>query len=175
MYTFKIKDNTPDISILVTRCLLVLAAIGAFVYRSNQPFFINIIVALILLFTGITTKVLIRKIKLKEVVILIIGCFLLLVATHSIILSAIMLLIETIVKKLYRKPEIRINSTGIIINKMLSNKLHPWDEFNNIILKDNLLTLDFNDNKLWQLNIEEDGSRVEEESFNDFCSFNISH
>jgi hypothetical protein len=44
-----------------------------------------------------------------------------------------------------------------------------WDEVNNVILKDGLLTIDFKNNKLFQhiiLNSEED---ISEKEFNEFC------
>lgn len=44
-----------------------------------------------------------------------------------------------------------------------------WDEVNNVILKDGLLTIDFKNNKLFQhiiLNSDED---ISEKEFNDFC------
>ena len=170
MYIFKIKDNTPDINILVSRCLLILASVGALAFRSNQPFLINIVVAILLLLSAICINILLKKFSLDRRWPFIIGSFLLLVATHSIIVSAILLLFDFIIKKLYRQPEVTINTTGVTIKKMLSNNLHLWVEFNNIILKDNLLSLDFKDNKLWQLNLKEDGEAVDENSFNNFCS-----
>lgn len=170
MYTFKIKDNTPDINLLVSRCLLVLAAIGALIFRNNQAFVINLLVSIVLLSGAITANVLVKKYKWNGKLLLLIGSFILIVATHSIIFSAILLLIEFIIKKLYRQPIVEIKIEGVEIKKMLGNKLHLWDEFNNVILKDNLLTLDFKDNNLWQLNILDGDNNIDEGSFNNFCS-----
>lgn len=170
MYTFKIKDNTPDINVLVSRCLLVLGAMGALVFRSNQPFFINILTAIILFSGAMVSNILIIKFKWNRSLPLLIGAFILLIATHSLLISAILLLFELIIHKLYRQPLVIVNTEGVEIKKMLSINLHTWVEFNNIILKDDLLTLDFKDNKLWQLTIMEGGNEVDEGSFNTFCS-----
>ena len=44
-----------------------------------------------------------------------------------------------------------------------------WSELNNIILKDGLLTIDFNNNKFFQQAVDETKSSVNEPEFNDFC------
>jgi len=44
-----------------------------------------------------------------------------------------------------------------------------WNELNNIILKDGLLTIDFKNNRLIQQPIDEKGNKVNEQEFNDFC------
>ena len=173
MYTFKIKDNTPDINLLVSRCLLVLAAIGALIFRNNQPYIINLLVSILLLAGAIAANVLVKKYKWNSSVPLFIGSLILIVATHSVVFSAILLLIDFIIIKLYRQPIVDISIEGVAIKKMLGDKLHLWGEFNNIILKDNLLTLDFKDNNLWQLNIIDGEYIIDEGSFNDFCNKHV--
>lgn len=46
-------------------------------------------------------------------------------------------------------------------------KKYTWDEFANVILKDNLLTLDFKNNRLLQAEIEV--ADINEEAFNTFA------
>ena len=51
----------------------------------------------------------------------------------------------------------------------IMEKTVDWNEVNNVILKDGLLTIDFKNNKLFQqliLNSDED---INEKEFNDFC------
>ena len=45
-----------------------------------------------------------------------------------------------------------------------------WDDLNNIVLKDGLLTIDLSSNKLIQQLIDEKQSTVNEKEFNEFCS-----
>ncbi len=44
----------------------------------------------------------------------------------------------------------------------------PWSKFTNVMLRDNILTLDFKNNKLLQLEIE-DGKKIDEKLFNEFA------
>lgn len=44
-----------------------------------------------------------------------------------------------------------------------------WNDLNNIILKDGLLTIDFKNNRIIQQLIEKDGVGIDERDFNDFC------
>jgi len=44
-----------------------------------------------------------------------------------------------------------------------------WNQLNNLILKDGLLSIDFKNNKLIQLTIDESKNVINEQEFNDFC------
>ena len=170
MYTFNIKDNSPNIDVLVTRCLLALASIASLLYQSNQYFIINVLSAVILFIAAIFVNTLLIKYKVDNRILLIVAAILLFIATHAIIFCAILIVYGLIVKKLYKEPVVNVNTEGVIFKKMFTNPVHAWDEFNNIILKDNLLTLDFKNNKLLQLTIIENETMVDEGSFNHFCS-----
>ena len=66
--------------------------------------------------------------------------------------------------------EIGFSEKEIVINTLLK-KRYRWSEFSNIVLKDGLLTLDFNNNRVWQREVEDDEEDdTSEEEFNDFCS-----
>jgi hypothetical protein len=65
---------------------------------------------------------------------------------------------------------VTISNNGVTIKKLLSNHLHQWNEFSNVIVKDNLLSLDFKSNKLIQLAIEESQPRLDENAFYEFCN-----
>jgi hypothetical protein len=65
--------------------------------------------------------------------------------------------------------EIGFSDKEIIINSLFK-KRYRWNQFNNIILKDSLLTLDFTSNRLLQREIEDDEeSEADEDEFNDYC------
>lgn len=68
----------------------------------------------------------------------------------------------------HKKLVVDISNKKIIIPYAMQKAI-DWNEVNNVILKDGLLTIDFKNNKLFQqliLNSEED---VNEKEFNDFC------
>lgn len=48
-------------------------------------------------------------------------------------------------------------------------KNFQWNELNNVILKDGILTIDFKNNKLIQQTIDENSSSINEKEFNEFC------
>ncbi len=170
MYTFKIKDNSPNIDVLVTRGLLALASIASLLYQSNQYFFINVLSAVILVTAAIFVNTLLVKYKVDNRIVLIVAAILLFIATHAIIFAVVIIVYGLIVKKLYKEPVVNVNTEGVIFKKMFATPVHAWNEFNNIILKDNLLTLDFKNNKLLQLTILENETSIDEGSFNHFCS-----
>jgi len=68
-----------------------------------------------------------------------------------------------------RQPlEIGVSDDQVVINTFF-RKRYKWNELSNVVLKDNLLTLDFKNNKILQKEIEPHLSNVDEESFNEFC------
>lgn len=51
----------------------------------------------------------------------------------------------------------------------LFKKKYNWSDFNNVILKDNLLTLDFKNNRIYQRETIDEESDCDEDEFNSFC------
>ena len=64
--------------------------------------------------------------------------------------------------------EIGFTEQGITINTLFKT-YHKWSEFNNIVLKDNLLTLDYKNNKLLQRETIDEEGDAEEDEFNNYC------
>lgn len=60
-------------------------------------------------------------------------------------------------------------STQFIMFDNLLKKKYSWSDFNNIVLKDNILTLDFKNNRLFQKETIDDESDCDEDEFNEFC------
>ncbi len=170
MYSFKIKDNSPDINVVVSRCLLALAGITSFLSTNSKYYFINIIIAVVLLLAATFLKLLLNRLKLTTQVLIIIVAVLSFIAIRSLPFAALLILYALIVKKLYISPGITIDVDRIIITKIFNKPVHYWTEFNNIILKDEVLTLDFKNNKLLQLNVIEAYKEFDEQNFNTFCS-----
>jgi hypothetical protein len=66
--------------------------------------------------------------------------------------------------------EIGFADNEIVFNSLLK-KRYDWKQFSNIMLKDGLLTLDFNNNRILQREVEDDEEDdASEEEFNDYCS-----
>lgn len=149
--------------------MLALAAIAALVYRTDNYYFLNLLSATVLLVIAVFIKLLLVKFKVNNFILLSLAAVVLFIATRSISFGVILLVYGYLVKFLYKESYIEINNEGVFIKKLFGKPLHRWNEFSNIILKDNLLTLDFKNNKLIQLNIDETTVNIEENSFNKYC------
>ncbi len=66
-----------------------------------------------------------------------------------------------------RRFKIILSSEEILIPSLLKG-VTKWNDLNNVILKDGILTIDYKTNKLLQNEIEEDDF-INEQEFNDFC------
>jgi hypothetical protein len=65
--------------------------------------------------------------------------------------------------------EVGFTNDEIVINTLVRKRFH-WNDLNNVILKDGLLTLDFRNNKLFQKEtLDDDEPDAEEDEFNDYC------
>lgn len=64
---------------------------------------------------------------------------------------------------------IRINEGGVWFPRTFKSHLYAWNSFNHVILRDNLLTLDFTNNKIAQMDIYNSYNEKETADFNAFC------
>ncbi|MDP4150635.1 MAG: hypothetical protein Q8927_00945 [Bacteroidota bacterium] len=68
-----------------------------------------------------------------------------------------------------RPLEIGFSPDSVVVNSLWRRRF-VWSAFNNVILKDGLLTLDFRNNRLLQKEVdEEEEGDAEEDEFNAFC------
>src|SRR5579872_699103 len=69
-----------------------------------------------------------------------------------------------------RPIEIGFDHEQVVINTLVRQR-HAWSAFNNVLLKDGLLTLDFKNNRLLQKEVveDEDEENADEEEFNAYC------
>lgn len=71
-----------------------------------------------------------------------------------------------------QKLEFLFNEVGV--TKMnLPKKEYEWNEISNVILKDNMLTLDFKNNKIFQAEIDP-SQNIDEQNFNLSCSRQVN-
>jgi hypothetical protein len=64
--------------------------------------------------------------------------------------------------------EVGFTDIEIVINTLIRRR-YKWTDFNNIILKDDLLTLDFKNNRLLQRETIDEEGDAEEDEFNAYC------
>lgn len=87
---------------------------------------------------------------------------------HNILIGIFYVLAALLEKQVKFPAEIGIDSEGVLLNT-LPKKSFLWKEIRNVVIKDNLLTIDFKNNKLLQKEISEDVPYDMEKEFNGFC------
>lgn len=70
---------------------------------------------------------------------------------------------------LTRKSQAIFSNENIIIFKSLFKKIYNWAEVENAVLKDRLLSVDFKNNNLIQIEISPESFAIDEATFNQFC------
>jgi hypothetical protein len=73
----------------------------------------------------------------------------------------------------HRKLIVTISEKKITLPSIFKKEVE-WNELNNLILKDELLTIDFKNNKLFQHIITNSEDDVDEKEFNDFCKTRLT-
>jgi hypothetical protein len=168
-FIIRLKNNNLEIDTSICRALLLLSFFVTFLYKNEANNIINIAIGLVLMLAVLFTKYLLCQLSIKKIVLLTIAAILLFAATYSFTFSLLLLLFGMLLDLLHKTPIITIDATEVRINKILSNKGYNWEEFSNVILKDNLLTIDFANNNILQLEIDESGEVINEAELNTFC------
>jgi hypothetical protein len=82
---------------------------------------------------------------------------------------AVLYAIAGLIEKQVKFPEeIGFSEESIVFNSF-PKKTYRWNDLKNVVIKDNLLTVDFQNNKLVQKEIEDEVSSHVEVEFNEFC------
>lgn len=83
---------------------------------------------------------------------------------------ALLFAFAAIIEKQVKFPqEIGFGKEEIAFNSFPKKRRHHWNDLNNVVLKDGLITLDFKNNDLFQKEIDEEVSSLLESEFNNFC------
>lgn len=151
--------------IMITRAMLVIAAIAILVFR-DEGHYLNLFLSAALLIAAIFIRLLMVRFRVSKLIVLSAAAIILLISTHSIAFALILVVFGHLAGFLFKRPIIAVNERGVTIKKTLGNSEYGFSEFSNIILKDMLLTLDFKNNKLLQLTVDEATTAIDENAFN---------
>jgi hypothetical protein len=172
-YVLIIKKE-PSLNIDLISILLCFISFVFFMYHSSiQNSFINIIfIGALLIPAAVIHAILLKKrvAKFKHPLFItgIIWLF-----TPGLRWIFVLFILFVLFDHQARQPlEIGISDEQIVINTFFRKK-YQWTQFSNVVLKDNLLTLDFKNNKILQKEIEPHISDVDETAFNIFCAQQI--
>lgn len=89
------------------------------------------------------------------------------VGVIALLIFVAVFLFATVVQK--KKTTVFFSAQGVQLTRIFKTIMYPWQQLDNVILKDNLLTIDFISNKIIQTEIAESDETVDEPAFNDFC------
>jgi hypothetical protein len=81
---------------------------------------------------------------------------------------AVVYMVVTMVKG--KSTTVLFSNEGVHLTRLFKTVIFSWAALENVILKDNLLTIDFKTNKLIQVEIIETNRMVDEAEFNLFCT-----
>ena len=76
---------------------------------------------------------------------------------------------------LQKKSKATFSAENIVIEKSLFKKVYSWVEVQNVVLKDHLLSIDFQSNRLIQIEITEESYGISEADFNQFCQSRLNN
>ncbi len=89
----------------------------------------------------------------------------------ALLIFATVYLFVTVVQG--KKTTVLFSESGVHLTRIFKTIIYHWQEMDNVILKDRLLTIDFKSNKFIQAEIVIVAEEVDENTFNLFCTENI--
>lgn len=173
-----ILRNTSRRSIDVINTLLAFMAIIFLGYKITLFGFFNLysvyslVLLVILLLIGYAIAYFRKKKFLRPALVLyLLGWFIILgikTFPFEILFGIVLVILFYLEEKAKSNLEIGFSPQFIFFDNLLKKK-YQWTEFNNIILKDNILTLDFKNNRVYQRETIDEDSDCDEDEFNQFC------
>ena len=179
-YDFTLKDNNQKAYQRFTWFLFFLHIIPAVLFAMNtQEYNVKLNVYILLVFyaaLGIVYLIYRNHNKTLETISLILALLYANFWYHNAgivaaLAFAAVFFIITLVKG--RSTTVLFSNEGIYLTRVFKTAIFLWTEMDNVILKDNLLTIDFKTNKIIQVEIVTGNKIVDEREFNLFCKVHL--
>ncbi len=155
---------------LLTFLIIMLLVFSIYTTANSTLLYVSLIITLSLFISNW-----IEKRKKKNIVfkpILITGGLGLSIASSLPVIIGILIIISGLIEKIIlQKREFGFSKNIIQENGLFGKKIN-WGELNRVILKDDILTIDYKNNKLIQVytdNEDDDDYEVESDEFNAYC------
>lgn len=148
---------------------LIILIVNAFIYPDSWLLYLCIFIVLVLVISNLIDKKKKKEIRFKSI--LIAAGIGLIFLTKFEYMNLIILVAGLTEGFFLRKTEIGLTTNEIVISKLWKEKI-TWDKLNNVIIKDDMLTIDFKNNRLIQLptdDADDDEYDVDDDEFNIFC------
>jgi hypothetical protein len=174
-FTLTLKDNTQKafnsffwfLFFLHLAIISVIIINAAVIYHSNVARVTAFLLGLFFLIF-IFFKHKIKLITFQSIIFLVlIGFWIAQLAWFPAIALILLIIFARFVLK--QKSTAIFSGQNILIVKSLFKKVHSWAEVENVVLKDHLLSIDFKNNHLIQVEITTESYEVNEVAFNQFC------
>lgn len=94
-------------------------------------------------------------------------------AIFMVVIGVIFIIIYFIERKWARPFVLTLNREGVLFPGTFKSPLIPWKNFNNVVLKDNILTMDLISNKVMQLEMRVIENEDKIAAINTFCTAHI--
>lgn len=85
----------------------------------------------------------------------------------ALLIFAAVFILVTLIKG--KNTTVQFSGDGIHLTRVFKTIIFPWSAMDNVILKDNILTIDFKTNKIIQVEVAEQNRMTDEHAFNQFC------
>jgi hypothetical protein len=174
-FTFTLKDNNQKAFNSFFWFMFFLHLIAASVVVSNASDKLQKIIAIAVMaaYFILTAAFFLLKNKLKLNIYqhIVFGLMILFWLMQTAWLPAIICITAIVFayKIVKTKSKAVFSTENIIVIKSLFKKVHIWAAIENVVLKDNLLSIDFKDNQLMQIEIANESTLIDEKNFNQFC------
>ena len=173
MFSFRLKNTNTSIGIYIVRALFVIAAAAAYVYAANV--YTRYVSVILLLAVSVFTKTILKKYRLNPLILLGAGAVVTLLTSGSVIFAVVLIIYGFFLKMMSKETKLDIHAEMIIVKYALYSRVYKWADMSNVVLKDGILTLDFKSNKIFQSEVEENETPVDEKEFNRFCTEQIQN
>ncbi len=176
LYNLTLKDNnqkTYKLFIWFLYFLQIVAAVLVALKTTNVTIITGMYILLVFYILGSIVYFFLRKYKkaletFSLIMVLLYANFWFTnVGVVALIIFIIVYLFVTVVKE--KKTTALFSEKGVQLTGILKTIVYPWIKMDNVVLKDNLLTIDFKSNKIIQSEIAEGTETVDEKNFNLFC------
>jgi len=174
-FTFTLKDNTQKAFNSFFWFLYFLHLIAAFVIVLNTKdklqnncaiAAIIVFIVSIALYYPLKNKISLYSFQLAVFAVMILFWLLQMAWLAAIIMLAIIGFSFFVLK---RKSTALFKKEDILIVRSLIKKYYQWKDIENVVLKDNLLSIDLKSNHLIQVEITSESYSIDESTFNQFC------
>lgn len=170
-YRLRILDNTETVLRTVIRSFLFFMAAGLLLVDMGlSPSGLRYTAGGLILALAFGQHILERRWMIRWQWIAIAALILLAVGTFSPWLSVLFFLFGYGAVRFIKAPEIEVGEEGVRIVRTWGSQAFPWNEITRVLIRDGLLTIDLQNNTLYQLDLLDAESSIPNEAvFNQFC------